>query len=43
MQSVSLVEGILGLASGGKEFTDLIEGYVEEVWQRPDNGDHAEH
>lgn len=43
IQSVSLFEGILGWATAGKEFTHLIDEYVEEVWQRPDPADNVEH
>jgi len=39
MESFALLEGVLGWATAGKDFTDLMEGYDEEVWQK----DHSNH
>ncbi|KAH7025291.1 arsenate reductase [Microdochium trichocladiopsis] len=39
MQSYALFEGVLGWATAGEEFTDLMEEYDEHVWQR----DHSSH
>ncbi|KAL5597127.1 hypothetical protein FOBRF1_010920 [Fusarium oxysporum] len=34
IESYALFEGVLGWATAGREFTDLMEGYDEEVWRR---------
>ncbi|OAQ62570.1 rhodanese-like domain-containing protein [Purpureocillium lilacinum] len=34
MESYALFEGLLGWAIAGKDFTDLMEDYDEEVWRR---------
>lgn len=39
MESYALFEGLLGWAIAGKDFTDLMEDYDEEVWRR----DHSNH
>lgn len=39
IESYSLLKGVLGWATASKEFTDMMDGYNEEVWQK----DHSNH
>ncbi len=34
MKSVILLEGISGWAAAGKEYSDLMDGYEKEVWEK---------
>jgi arsenical-resistance protein 2 len=38
IESFALLGGVLGWATAGEEFTDLMEGYEEEVWKRDHSG-----
>jgi arsenical-resistance protein 2 len=34
MKSLVLLEGIAGWAAAGKEYTDMMDGYEEELWEK---------
>lgn len=34
MKSLVLLEGIAGWAAAGKVYTDMMNGYEKEVWER---------
>ena len=34
IQSITLLEGIAGWAKAGKEYTQLMDGYDESVWEK---------
>ncbi len=34
MKSVILLEGISGWAAAGEEYSDLMDGYEREVWEK---------
>ena len=38
LESFALLDGVLGWATAGEEFTDLMEGYEEAVWKQDHSG-----
>jgi hypothetical protein len=34
MKSVTLLEGISGWATAGKEYEEFMDGFVPETWQK---------
>lgn len=38
IESFALLDGVLGWATAGEEFTDLMEEFEAEVWKRDHSG-----
>jgi arsenical-resistance protein 2 len=43
IQSLALLEGILGWATAGSEYTQHLDEYVPEAWDPADAANHTQH